>query len=122
MNWLRSFLTWLLSLLPYWMRRHFVRLELKQAPFKYQPVDDLPDSLDPAKVYVAGEGENAWAAAMICPCGCGDKIELNLLKAVRPCWSAQTHQDGSVTLTPSVWRQKGCRSHFILSRGLILWC
>jgi len=34
---------------------------------------------------------------MICPCGCGDKIELNLMKATRPCWTAEQHPDGLVT-------------------------
>ena len=50
------------------------------------------------------------------------QIELNLLPQVRPCWSAEEHQDHTVTLTPSVWRQSGCRSHFILRRGRVSWC
>jgi hypothetical protein len=85
-------------------------------------VQEFPDKLDRAMVYLAGEGYNLWAAAMICPCGCGDVIELNLLKRARPCWGVQEHSDGTITLAPSVWRQKGCRSHFILRRGRIDWC
>jgi hypothetical protein len=59
---------------------------------------------------------------MICPCGCKEVINLNLLKTVRPRWSVKEHPDRTVTLTPSVWRQKGCRSHFFLRRGRIEWC
>ncbi|MGE0288414.1 MAG: DUF6527 family protein [Bradyrhizobium sp.] len=59
---------------------------------------------------------------MMCPCGCGEVIELNLLQQARPCWNAQEHQNGTVSVTPSVWRRKGCRSHFWLRRGRIDWC
>jgi len=90
--------------------------------FRSERVEEFPDALQRAKVYLAGEGENIWAAAMICPCGCGDVIELNLLKQARPCWSVQEHQDGSVSLEPSVWRRKGCKSHFFVRRGRIDWC
>jgi hypothetical protein len=85
-------------------------------------VEEFPDKLGRATLYLAGEGANLWAAAMICPCGCGDVIELNLLKEARPFWRVQEDADGTITLHPSVWRQKGCRSHFILRRGRIVWC
>ncbi|MFX8036043.1 DUF6527 family protein [Acinetobacter baumannii] len=26
------------------------------------------------------------------------------------------------TLSPSIWRSKGCRSHFFVREGLIVWC
>jgi hypothetical protein len=94
----------------------------KSPPFRSARVEELPDKLQKAIIYLAGEGENLWAAAMICPCGCGEVIELNLLKQARPCWSAVEHSDGTVTLAPSVWRQKGCRSHFIVRHGEIVWC
>ncbi len=90
--------------------------------FGYLRVDEVPDALKPAIVYVAGEGVYIWAAAMVCPCGCGDVIELNLLRKVRPCWSVRGHADGTVTLTPSVWRSRGCRSHFFVRHGRIDWC
>jgi hypothetical protein len=90
--------------------------------YRYVRVDEFPDKLERAKVYLAGEGDNLWAAAMTCPCGCAEVIELNLLKQVRPCWSARAHADQTVSLKPSVWRQKGCRSHFYVRHGRIDWC
>lgn len=86
--------------------------------FRYATVEDFPESLEESKVYVA----DAWGAALLCPCGCGDVIQLNLLKNVRPRWRVREHFDHSVSLTPSVWRRHGCRSHFFLRRGRIEWC
>lgn len=122
MTWLLSVLSslWTRFTLP--VRRFFARRLRKRAPFRYQIVDQLPEHLVPNRVYLAGEGQNLWAAAMICPCGCGQRIELNLLKAARPCWQAQLSGDGSISLTPSVWRRMGCRSHFVLNEGRIDWC
>lgn len=94
----------------------------KPRPIRCIRVEDFPATLESATVYLAGEGTNLWGAAMICPCGCAEVIELNLLKQVRPCWSAEEHADGTVSLVPSVWRQKGCKSHFFLRRGGIEWC
>lgn len=88
---------------------------------RYERVDEFPDLLKPSTLYVAGE-EHMWAAAMLCPCGCGDVIELNLLEQASPCWSVRQHRDGSVTLMPSVWRRKGCCSHFFVRNSRIYWC
>ncbi len=90
--------------------------------YRFEHVDEFPDSLNPHKLYLAGENGYFWAAAMLCPCGCGDVIELNLLKKARPCWSVNEHPDGLVSLMPSVWRREGCHSHFFLRRGQIEWC
>jgi hypothetical protein len=91
-------------------------------PFRTLFVDEFPDSLRPRAIYVASEPSHPWAASMLCPCGCGEVIQLNLLPQVRPCWQVQAHEDGTVSITPSVWRQKGCGSHFFVRRGRIDWC
>lgn len=103
----------LFGLLP-WRQRELV--------FHAVRVEDLPDQLEKEKVYLAGEGANVWAAALQCPCGCGERIELSLLPQSRPSWRAEVHADNTVSLTPSVWRQKGCKSHFILRLGRVIWC
>lgn len=94
----------------------------KQKPYCFVHVDEMPETLKPLTVYLCGEAQYLWAAAMMCPCGCKQVINLNLLQKVRPRWSVKEHKDGTVTLTPSVWRQNGCRSHFILRQGRIQWC
>ena len=103
------------------------RALLKRQPpritaYRGERVDDLPDVLKSGTVYLAGDEGHLWAAAMACPCGCRERIELNLLPQARPCWTAQRHADGTVTLMPSVWRQKGCKSLVFVRNGRIDWC
>ncbi|HEY1931466.1 MAG TPA: DUF6527 family protein [Acetobacteraceae bacterium] len=123
MNLIATFFLWLwvvITFVPRWLIARWSAR--KPELFRFVRVEELPDKLRRAKIYLAGEGDNLWAASMICPCGCGAVIELNLLKQARPCWSAQEHPDGTVSLAPSVWRQKGCRSHFFVRHGRIDWC
>ncbi|WP_310503288.1 DUF6527 family protein [Rhizobium sp. BK176] len=59
---------------------------------------------------------------MRCPCGCGDTIELLVAAETKPCWDVAIDEKRRPTLHPSVWRQKGCRSHFWIRRGRVHWC
>jgi len=45
-----------------------------EARVRSERVDEFPDALRPATLYVAGEDAHVFAAAMLCPCGCGDTI------------------------------------------------
>lgn len=83
---------------------------------------EVPDALRPRTLYVVGENGHRWFAAFLCPCGCGAVIQASLLPNSRPHWQLSEHLDGTVSLHPSVWRTKGCRSHFVLKRGRIRWC
>ena len=83
---------------------------------------DIPTPLQAHTVYIIGIKGNEWLAVLECPCGCGSKIQLNLLPQERPCWKWNINRNGNVTLTPSVWRKIGCKSHFFVRDGLILWC
>ncbi|MBS0189682.1 MAG: hypothetical protein JSR52_00900 [Planctomycetes bacterium] len=109
-----------------WLRRIWNRIlgwwRGAPKPFRTLAVDELPDELAANTLYLAGENEHFWCAAMLCPCGCGDSIQLNLLTQARPCWRTSRHEDGTVTLHPSVWRRQGCKSHFWFRRGFVEWC
>ncbi|MGD9804306.1 MAG: DUF6527 family protein [Hyphomicrobiaceae bacterium] len=72
-------------------------------------------------VLTRDDGED-WSVGMRCPCGCGAAIELMILPGANPRWSVQVDEAGRPTLHPSVWRRKGCRSHFWVRRGRIQWC
>lgn len=98
-----------------WLRR-------RPAPIKILRVEKLPEELDGKILYVVGEAEYLWFAAMVCPCGCGETLHMSLLPDERPRWKLIEHQDETASLTPSVWRVKGCRSHFWLRRGMVEWC
>lgn len=83
--------------------------------------DELPESLRRGQVIrLIDEGEE-WSVGMVCPCGCGDKIELMLLPGVKPRWNLTIDRQGRPTLHPSVWRSVGCKSHFWLRDGRVMW-
>lgn len=69
-----------------------------------------------------GEDVDNWAVGLRCPCGCGETIELALLPVVVPRWELSIDKKGRPTLSPSVWKKSGCRSHFWLRRGVVQWC
>lgn len=82
---------------------------------------ELPKPLKSRTLYVIKDDGLPWSAAMICPCGCGTKLEMNLLTDERPCWKYSAGKDGRASLHPSVWRKIGCKSHFWLRKGRIVW-
>jgi hypothetical protein len=83
--------------------------------------DALPERPSSRHLYVVGERGQDWYAALVCPCGCNELIDLNLVPPGRPCWTLTTHRNGSPTLSPSVWRQAGCCAHFWIKEGRIQW-
>jgi len=83
---------------------------------------NLPKNLNQKVVYIIGVKGNEWLAVLSCPCGCGSKIQLNLLKEEKPFWTWGVNERGAPTLSPSVWRTVGCKSHFFVRAGAIQWC
>jgi hypothetical protein len=58
---------------------------------------------------------------MLCPDGCGETLTINLDRRAGPAW--RLYVDGEVvSLYPSVWRNTGCGSHFIVWKSHIYWC
>jgi hypothetical protein len=45
-----------------------------------------------------------------------------MLENVAPRWDIALDGKGRVSLHPSVWRRVGCRSHFWVRAGKIVWC
>ncbi|WP_154649466.1 DUF6527 family protein [Calidifontibacillus oryziterrae] len=90
---------------------------------KYSVVvyDELPTFLDKKVLYLIGEKDDPWLAALKCPCGCDDVIQLSLIKHDTPSWKVERSTQGT-TLSPSIWRTKGCKSHFFFRDNRIKWC
>lgn len=57
-----------------------------------------------------------------CPCGCDNVISLSLQKIHNPYWKVIINPNGRPTLYPSVWQIKGCKSHFLVRDGRVIWC
>lgn len=61
------------------------------------------------------------SVVIACPDGCGELLTINLDSRTGPAWKFYEGRRG-VTLFPSVWRDDGCKSHFMLWHDAILWC
>ena len=83
-------------------------------------VSEAPDEFAPNILYVVGDN-HLFYAAMLCPCGCGAVLYMSLLEDDNPRWRIRMYNDGTATMVPSIWREVGCRSHFILFRGRPRW-
>jgi Family of unknown function (DUF6527) len=102
--WLKALWAWL------WRRRHVSRV------IQIESRSELPGNLGFA-LYVIGR---KWAV-LKCPCGCGEVIDVNLMKSRKPCWTL-TMKDGKATLHPSLWvPNERCGSHFWLRDNRIHW-
>jgi len=73
--------------------------------FQKKGLDVCPDSL-----------------AFKCPCGCDTTIFLNLLFDAKPRWKYYITKKGNISISPSVWRKVGCKSHFYIRESRISWC
>lgn len=102
-----------------WIRSLFAK---RDTAFRIEHLDDDPSRLSNSRLYVIGDRDHPWKAMLKCPCGCGEIIELNLCPPARPRWTVSVEGDHRPTVKPSIWRTTGCRSHFVLRRGLVHWC
>lgn len=79
---------------------------------------ELPRFLGSA-LYIVGENPK-WVV-LKCPCGCGETIDVNLMKSRSPFWTVLM-RDGKATLRPSIWvPAERCGSHFFINDSRIDW-
>ena len=83
-----------------------------------EAVDRVPAAGDCA---VVKRGSRYRQLVMRCPDGCGEVLSINLDPRTGPAWRAYRRAD-QWTVYPSIDKPSGCKSHFILVRGRILWC
>lgn len=84
-----------------------------------ESMNELPSRLSPA-FYIVGKPRPKWVV-MSCPCGCGERIDANLMQTRKPYWKLDMTSKG-ISLWPSLWLPKDqCGSHFIVRRNRIIW-
>lgn len=125
----------LLSRVAAWIKGLFVQAHDRS---QHQPTEAVPSVLFPTIMsverpprnqdieagqffFVASCGKPKWSLFK-CPCGCGDVITLTLLSIHQPHWCLTPTSADRPTLYPSVWRDRGCMSHFWLRDGRVYWC
>lgn len=68
----------------------------------------------------APQGHPKWLLFR-CPCGCGEIVNLNLMKSASPRWEIRSSKSGFYSVSPSVDSQT-CGSHYWIREGRIHWC
>ena len=113
----------LLKRITRWFRHLIFGSSGKQSlKYDFKIVKEFPQYPEEKVFYIEGDIDknDFWYGQMKCPCGCNDILTLNLIDDVRPYWSFHVI-DNNVSLAPSVWRTKNCKSHFWLKDGVIKW-
>jgi hypothetical protein len=98
-----------------WIADLFIR------PYTYKFVDETPDKLKNKVIYFIGHEGYYWQAVMMCPCSCKKIIQLNLIADHKPYWEYRIERNNQITLSPSIHRIVGCKSHFFVRKGKIIW-
>jgi hypothetical protein len=92
----------------------FDKVELTSSP----PSDS---AVAPRTLYLVGNPDNLKWLLLKCPCGCKAVITLSLRAIHNPHWKVFQAQSGRFSLHPSVWRDVGCMSHFVMRDGRVFW-
>lgn len=86
---------------------------------RVESMSEIPSKLNGDLYLVAGT-KPKWAV-LECPCRCGDRIDVNLMRSRQPCWRL-TMDGKEVSLRPSLWMPKEkCGSHFWIRQNRIDW-
>jgi hypothetical protein len=86
--------------------------------FRIVRSEELPDKLKKHKLYAIGE-DVPWLAALQCPCGCGEIVQLSLLENDRPRWRLRKEKDGTAPSHPQFGKAKGANPTFFSETGLL---
>ena len=106
---------WLLNLFGY-------KKSSGQKPFSFIFVRELPEKIKINTLYIEGNESlnDFWYALMKCPCGCNEKIMLNLMDDATPYWKVEI-EGSKVSISPSIWRKVNCKSHFWFTNSRVNW-
>lgn len=90
---------------------------------EYFVVDKPPQNANvrSKEFYVVNPNNRPKWVMFLCPCGCKSVITLTLQASHRPKWLFVESEYGRPTISPSVWRDIGCLSHFWIDDGRVYW-
>lgn len=94
-----------------------LKLELKGV---FQSRSDAIGLLQsPGDAVLIERGRPRWLL-ISCPCGCKDEFPINLDSRAGPSWKIYGNLRTGLSIYPSIWRESGCKSHFIIWNNKIL--
>lgn len=99
----------------------FYNLCFKHKNYKIKYLIDPPDNIQSETIYIIGDRNKYWALYFKCPCGCGADIALNILEDTKLFWKYKIIKN-KITIIPSINRIVGCKSHFLIKNGKVVWC
>ncbi|MDO9399674.1 MAG: DUF6527 family protein [bacterium] len=102
------------------LKELFTDCFLNKNDYCYKRLENEPEFYKNKTIYIISEEEFEWVIMFKCPCGCNEKIKLNLLESSKPKWTYFI-KDKNISIFPSVERVNGCKSHFIVNKGYIEW-
>ena len=83
-------------------------------------MSQLPKRLGAAAFVVEKAGTPRWVV-LECPCRCGARIDVNLMKTARPHWNLSFECE-RITISPSLWQpRERCGSHVLVRQNKIRW-
>ena len=98
---------------------------MRQEELKVKHVEFMPETKEEGILYIS---KRFSLAIHLCPCGCGEQVVTPIKGSFpgsknRPdCWDFTEHEDGTVTLSPSVGNfEFPCKSHYFIRRNRIIW-
>ncbi len=106
-----KFIKYLIGLFKHWTSSNIL---------SFNRTDDIPEVCKKKVIDIIGK-EKSWLLTFLCPCGCSKIIMLNLLQEEKPNWSYSINKK-RISIYPSVNRVTGCKSHFWIKNGQVLWC
>lgn len=72
----------------------------------------------PGDAVLIERGRPRWLL-LSCPCGCREEFPINLDPRAGPAWRLYIGRHTELSLYPSVWRESGCESHYVIWRNKI---
>ena len=89
--------------------------------YQWYIVNDDPKTVNNRDIYIIKDGDVPDTILLKCPCGCDATIQLNLLPDAKPKWNYTIGNKKEISIFPSIWRNKGCKSHFFIKKSKVVW-
>lgn len=100
------------------------RIDNYNPPMTCPELESVCFDVAPGDMWLIGfDGVHVGHIAYRCPCGCDEFMLLPVAPTNRPgAWGCAVDDKGLVTMEPSIFRQEGCRSHYLIRGGRVQWC